>query len=124
MPKMIKSSTKVIPDTGSVPKHIAVIMDGNGRWAKKRFLPRVAGHTKGLDVVRSIVEACSKQGVEFLTLFAFSSENWRRPEEEVTFLMNLFLKALEKEVAKLNRNNIKLRLIGERFKIELLQLKI
>lgn len=113
MPKMIKSSTKVIPDTGSVPKHIAVIMDGNGRWAKKRFLPRVAGHTKGLDVVRSIVEACSKQGVEFLTLFAFSSENWRRPEDEVTFLMNLFLKALEKEVAKLNRNNIKLRLIGD-----------
>lgn len=110
---MIKSSTKVIPDTSSVPKHIAIIMDGNGRWAKKRFLPRVAGHTKGLDVVRKIVEGCSNKGVEFLTLFAFSSENWRRPQEEVTFLMNLFLKALEKEVVKLNRNNIKLRLIGD-----------
>ena len=110
---MIKSSTKVIPDTSSVPKHIAIIMDGNGRWAKKRFLPRVAGHTKGLDVVRKIVEGCTNKGVEFLTLFAFSSENWRRPQEEVTFLMNLFLKALEKEVVKLNRNNIKLRLIGD-----------
>jgi undecaprenyl diphosphate synthase len=110
---MIKSTTKEIPVTSATPTHIAVIMDGNGRWAKKRFLPRVAGHSKGLEVVRSIVEDCSKRGVGFLTLFAFSSENWRRPQEEVSFLMSLFLKALEREVVKLNKNNIKLRLIGD-----------
>lgn len=109
---MIKSTTKEIPIPSATPKHIAIIMDGNGRWAKKRFLPRVAGHSKGLDVVRAIVENCSKRGVGFLTLFAFSSENWRRPPEEVSFLMGLFLKALEREVVKLNKNNIKLRLIG------------
>lgn len=113
MANLFKSSTQVIPKSGDVPRHIAIIMDGNGRWAKKRFLPRVAGHSKGLDVVRRIVEACSNRGVEFLTLFAFSSENWRRPPEEVSFLMGLFMKALEKEVEKLRVNNIQLRLIGD-----------
>ena len=88
-------------------------MDGNGRWAKKRFLPRVAGHKRGLDAMRSIVRACVERKIQYLTLFAFSSENWRRPEEEVTFLMQLFAYALESEVAKLHDNNIRFRVIGE-----------
>ena len=77
------SSTKEIPAVGAIPKHIAIIMDGNGRWATKRFLPRVAGHVKGVEAVRGIVEACARRGVSYLTFFAFSSENWRRPAEEV-----------------------------------------
>jgi len=97
-----------------VPRHIAIIMDGNGRWAKKRLLPRVAGHKRGLDAAREIVTACRKRGVEFLTLFAFSTENWRRPQDEVTFLMELFLRALENEVERLDTNNIRLRVIGSR----------
>lgn len=97
----------------SVPRHIAVIMDGNGRWARKRFLPRFAGHTKGVEVVRDMVRACLELGVEYLTLFAFSSENWRRPQEEVSLLMQLFVKALQQEVEKLNRNGVRLRVIGD-----------
>jgi undecaprenyl diphosphate synthase len=89
-------------------------MDGNGRWAKKRFLPRVAGHKRGLEAVRATVKACSDLGVDFLTLFAFSTENWRRPEEEVSFLMELFFVALEREVERLHRNNIRLKVIGAR----------
>ena len=111
---LFQSSTKEIPAAASVPRHIAIIMDGNGRWAKKRFLPRVAGHKQGLETVREIVKACSELGVGYLTLFAFSSENWRRPEEEVSFLMGLFLGALQREVEKLDRNGIRLRLIGRR----------
>lgn len=111
--KSIKSSTQEIPAARLIPRHIAIIMDGNGRWAKKRFMPRVAGHARGLEVVRRTIEECVNQGVEFLTLFAFSSENWRRPADEVTFLMGLFLSALEKEVVKLNKNNIRLRLVGD-----------
>ena len=88
-------------------------MDGNGRWATKRYLPRVAGHVKGLDAVRSIVEACAERGIEFLTLFAFSSENWRRPPEEVSLLMRLFMTALEREVAKMHLNNIRLKVVGD-----------
>lgn len=88
-------------------------MDGNGRWAKKRFLPRVAGHVKGVESVREIVRACIEQGVEYLTLFAFSSENWRRPAEEVSLLMQLFVTALQQEVEKLNRNGVRLRVIGD-----------
>lgn len=107
------SSTQSVPDVGQVPKHVAIIMDGNGRWASKRFMPRVAGHSRGLEVVRRVVEYSNQVGVKYLTLFAFSSENWRRPPDEVSFLMNLFLKALEKEVDKLHRNNIRLRLIGD-----------
>ena len=88
-------------------------MDGNGRWAKKRFLPRVAGHRRGLEAVREIVSTCAESGVEFLTLFAFSSENWRRPKDEISFLMELFMIALKQEVAKLHKNNICLKVIGD-----------
>ncbi len=111
---MFGSSTQVVPDVRPVPRHIAIIMDGNGRWAKKRLLPRVAGHKRGLDAVRDVIGACRRLGVEHLTLFAFSTENWRRPEEEVSFLMDLFLRALEHEVERLNSNNIRLRVIGSR----------
>ena len=96
-----------------MPRHVAIIMDGNGRWATKRFLPRVAGHVKGVDVVRDIVEACALRDIEYLTLFAFSSENWRRPEEEVSLLMRLFVTALEREVAKMHANNIRLKVVGD-----------
>ncbi len=88
-------------------------MDGNGRWAKKRLLPRVAGHRKGVEAVRATVRAAVEEGVEFLTLFAFSSENWRRPAEEVSLLMELFGRALEQEVAKLHANGIRLKVIGD-----------
>ena len=111
---LFQSSTRIIPDAPSVPRHIAIIMDGNGRWAKKRFLPRVAGHQRGVETVRKVVKACRELGVEYLTLFAFSSENWRRPADEVSFLMQLFLKMLEREVEKLHENNIRLKIIGDR----------
>jgi undecaprenyl diphosphate synthase len=111
---LFASSTQDVPEARAVPRHIAIIMDGNGRWAKKRFLPRVAGHKRGLDAVRDTVKACSELGVEFLTLFAFSTENWRRPEEEVSFLMELFFVALEREVERLHRNNIRLKVVGAR----------
>jgi undecaprenyl diphosphate synthase len=111
---MFNSSTKSIPDASLVPRHVAVIMDGNGRWAKKRFLPRVAGHKRGVEAVRDMVRSCASLGVEFLTLFAFSSENWRRPQEEVSFLMGLFMEALSKEVNKLHQNNIRMLVIGDR----------
>jgi undecaprenyl diphosphate synthase len=107
------SSTVVIPPHGDVPRHVAIIMDGNGRWAKQRHLPRIAGHRKGVEAVRATVKACAERGVGFLTLFAFSSENWRRPAEEVALLMQLFIAALENEVQKLHRNGIRLRVIGE-----------
>jgi undecaprenyl diphosphate synthase len=108
------STTNIGKSThATVPRHIAIIMDGNGRWATKRFLPRVAGHVKGVDAVRVIVEACAERGVEFLTLFAFSSENWRRPAEEVSLLMRLFMTALEREVAKMHLNDIRLRVVGD-----------
>jgi undecaprenyl diphosphate synthase len=107
------STTLAVPDVTSIPKHLAIIMDGNGRWATKRFLPRVAGHSQGLNTVREIVKECGDQGVEYLTLFAFSSENWRRPAEEVGFLMKLFLTTLEKEVSRLDKNNVRLRVIGD-----------
>lgn len=107
------SSTQEVPEVAGIPKHVAIIMDGNGRWATKRLLPRVAGHSQGLSTVREIVKACGDIGVKYLTLFAFSSENWRRPAEEVGFLMKLFLTALEKEIVRLHRNNVRLRLIGD-----------
>jgi undecaprenyl diphosphate synthase len=96
-----------------LPRHIAIIMDGNGRWAKRRFLPRVAGHKRGVETVREITRACIERGVAFLTLFAFSSENWRRPQEEVSLLRQLFVLALEQEVDKLNKNGIRLKVIGD-----------
>ncbi|MFZ6756466.1 isoprenyl transferase [Undibacterium sp. Ji50W] len=115
------SSTKEVPAVGAIPKHIAIIMDGNGRWATKRFLPRVAGHVKGVEAVRGVVEACARRGVSYLTLFAFSSENWRRPAEEVSLLMRLFVTALEKEVAKMHANDIRLKVVGDltRFDVKL-----
>lgn len=110
------SSTQKVPLTTDIPHHVAVIMDGNGRWARKRFLPRVAGHKRGVETVRSLVKKCAELDVKFLTIFAFSSENWRRPDEEVTFLMGLFMEALKREVVKLHENNIRLILIGDRSK--------
>jgi len=96
-----------------MPRHVAIIMDGNGRWAKKRMLPRVAGHKRGVEAVRVIVRASVERGIDYLTLFAFSSENWRRPAEEVSILMELFLRALEVEVGKLHENGIRLKVIGD-----------
>ena len=96
-----------------VPRHVAIIMDGNGRWAKRRLLPRVAGHRKGVEALRGVIRACAERGISHLTVFAFSSENWRRPQEEVTLLMELFMRALESEVAKLHENGIRFRVIGD-----------
>ena len=110
---IFSSSTRQLPKAAVVPQHVAVIMDGNGRWAKKRFMPRVAGHVKGVDLLREMVRACLERRVQYLTLFAFSSENWRRPQDEVTLLMQLFVKALEQEVEKLDRNGVRLRVIGD-----------
>ena len=107
------SSTQTIPEVRDVPRHVAIIMDGNGRWATSRMMPRVAGHAKGADAVRRTVEACARRGVEFLTLFAFSSENWRRPPAEVSLLMRLFIDALEREVESLAANGIRLKVVGE-----------
>lgn len=112
------SATQSIPEVAAIPKHIAVIMDGNGRWARKRFLPRVAGHKRGVETVRDLVKYCLTLKVEHLTLFAFSSENWRRPSEEVSFLMGLFMQALKREVDKLHKNNIKLIMIGDRSRFD------
>lgn len=108
---------------GDIPRHVAVIMDGNGRWARRRALPRIAGHRKGVERVRELVVACGEAGVEYLTLFAFSSENWRRPESEVTMLLDLFLSALDKEVGKLHEKNVRFRVIGDasRFGDQLVQ---
>ena len=96
------------------PRHIAIIMDGNGRWAQKRFMPRAMGHQAGVKTVRRIVEYCAHHKIEVLSLFAFSSENWRRPENEVSLLMSLFMATLQREIDKLDRNNICLRFIGDR----------
>jgi len=98
----------------SLPRHVAIIMDGNGRWAKRRLLPRTAGHQAGVSAVRKTVEQCAKLGIEVLTLFAFSSENWRRPEEEVNVLMRLFDRALAQEAQRLHNNGIRLQVIGDR----------
>jgi undecaprenyl diphosphate synthase len=97
-----------------LPRHIAIIMDGNGRWARVRLLPRAIGHREGVKSVRCAVEACIDKGIKALTLFAFSSENWRRPSEEVNTIMDLFVNTLKKEVDALDRNNVRLRFIGER----------
>lgn len=98
----------------AVPRHVAIIMDGNNRWAKKRLLPGVAGHKAGVDAVRAVIEVCADAGVEVLTLFAFSSENWQRPADEVSALMELFLGALRREVKKLDEHAIRLRIMGDR----------
>ena len=118
------SSTTDVPEVTTVPRHIAIIMDGNGRWATRRFLPRVAGHAKGVERVTDAVEGCVERGVEFLTLFAFSSENWRRPAEEVSVLMRLFMTALEREITKMHVNSIRLKVVGDlsRFDAKLQQM--
>ena len=100
--------------TGAVPRHIAIIMDGNGRWAKRRLLPRLAGHKQGVESLRRCARACVEQGVQVLTVFAFSSENWNRPQEEVSGLMSLLASALAKEVAQLSRDGVRLYFVGDR----------
>ncbi|EGV35711.1 isoprenyl transferase [Neisseria weaveri] len=110
----MKSSTQTILEHTHIPRHIAVIMDGNGRWAKKRFMPRIMGHKRGLDALEKMVRRCAELGVQYLTVFAFSTENWRRPEEEVSFLMGLFLQALQKQVGRLHENNMRLKVLGSR----------
>src|SRR5690554_6909116 len=110
---MLESSTLAIPEHAEVPRHLAIIMDGNGRWATRRMLPRTAGHARGVQAVRRVVEACGRRGVKYLTLFAFSSENWRRPQEEVSLLMRLFVQTLEKEVVKLEKQGVRLRVVGD-----------
>lgn len=111
--KPFASSTREIPPVSDIPQHIAIIMDGNGRWAKKRYLPRVAGHKQGVETVRQITRACRERGVGYLTLFAFSSENWRRPPEEVSTLRQLFMGALEQEAERLHQNKVRLKIIGD-----------
>lgn len=107
------SSTRGVPEAVKVPRHIAIIMDGNGRWARKRLMPRVAGHAKGVDSLREVIRSCLDRGVEYLTVFAFSSENWRRPKDEVSFLMQLFVKSLKAEIERIHRNEIRLRVVGD-----------
>ena len=107
------SSTQEVPSPGDTPRHLAIIMDGNGRWARSRMLPRIAGHRRGLEAVRATVENCAGRGIEFLTLFAFSSENWRRPAEEVALLMQLFQAALTNEVERMHRSGVRLKVVGD-----------
>ena len=102
----------------AMPRHVAIVMDGNGRWARKRALPRHAGHRAGVKAVRNIVEIAAERGVSYLTLFAFSSENWSRPQDEVSKLMQLFLEAVQREAASLHRNNVKLTFIGAREQLQ------
>jgi len=108
-----KKAQELLQSTGEIPRHIAIIMDGNGRWAKKRGMPRIAGHSEGVESVRDTVEACGQLGVQYLTLYAFSTENWKRPAEEVSLLMRLLLKALKDETDRLHNNNVRLRAIGD-----------
>jgi len=109
-----KSSTRDVPESLGVPRHVAIIMDGNGRWAKRRLLPRVAGHRKGVETVRAVIRAAMERGVEYLTLFAFSSENWKRPRPEVGRLWRLLRANLIREDGLLVKNGLRLRVIGRR----------
>ncbi len=104
--------------TSNIPRHVAIIMDGNGRWAKKRHLPRVAGHKAGLESAREIVESCVKKKIEVLTLFVFSSENWQRPQDEVSYLMQLFFTILERDAKKLHEQNVQFRVVGDRSRFD------
>ncbi|WP_408611924.1 polyprenyl diphosphate synthase [Chitiniphilus purpureus] len=114
---MFRSSTREVPaDPPSVPRHVAIIMDGNGRWAKQRLMPRIFGHKRGVDALRETVKACDALGVRFLTVFAFSSENWRRPADEVSFLMGLFLRVLDSEIERMHERGIRLKIVGNREK--------
>jgi undecaprenyl diphosphate synthase len=100
-------------DPKKIPQHIAIIMDGNGRWAQQRGLPRIAGHREGSESVREVLKACTEFGVKFLTVYAFSTENWNRPQEEVEFLMELFSQTIDNEIEELMTNNVKLRFLGD-----------
>ncbi len=111
---MIKQTKSEEPEEPEVPRHIAIVMDGNGRWAKKRILPRTAGHQAGVKAIHKVLNRCGQRGVEVLTLFAFSSENWRRPEDEVNVLMELFVSTLEEQTQTLHENGIRLRFIGDK----------
>lgn len=102
-----------IPSATTIPQHVAIIMDGNGRWAQKQGSPRIAGHKAGVEKVREVIQTCADEGIKVLTLFAFSSENWRRPKKEVSLLMGLFLAALQREVKKLHKNGVQLRIVGD-----------
>lgn len=113
MIKRFFSSTAAVPDSGVVPRHVAIIMDGNGRWAKKRFLPRLTGHAQGVKRLRDTVQACLDRGVEYLTLFAFSSENWRRPPDEVSGLMELFTVVLKRELKRMHTRGVRLKVVGD-----------
>lgn len=108
-----EKSQEALKQSGEIPTHIAIIMDGNGRWAKKRGLPRVAGHKRGVDTVKEIVEACAEIGVKYLTLYTFSTENWKRPKDEVSMLMRLLLNSLRERVNELNENDVRLTTIGD-----------
>ena len=107
------NADSAIPLVSCMPQHVEISMDGNGRWAQKRGLPRIAGHKAGVETVRAVIQACAEKGIKVLTLFAFSSENWRRPEKEVSLLMGLFLAALQREVKKLHKNDVQLRIVGD-----------
>lgn len=114
-----KKLQDALQHSGEIPRHIAIIMDGNGRWAKRRGLPRIAGHNEGVESVRDTVEACGQLGVQYLTLYAFSTENWKRPEEEVSLLMRLLLRALKDETDRLHTNNVRIQAIGDIAKLPL-----
>lgn len=120
------SSTNDLPQLEGLPKHVAIIMDGNNRWAKRRKLPSLAGHKAGVDSVRAVVEVALQQGIEVITLFAFSSENWTRPAEEVSGLMELFKWALRRETKRLHKHQVRLKIVGNRagFSTELQQLML
>jgi len=109
----ITSFKKTEKNTSVKPKHVVVVMDGNGRWAKKRLMPRTAGHHAGVKSTRKVVEASVKEGIQALTIFAFSSENWKRPEQEVSSIMELFVSTLQSEVESLHKQNVRVRFIGE-----------
>jgi undecaprenyl diphosphate synthase len=113
---MSQEPVQAQPQAGQeqLPRHVAIIMDGNGRWAKNKNLPRYLGHREGVKAVRRVVEACRQRGIDVLTLFAFSSENWRRPKSEVGLLMDLFIRTLKKEISRLYRNRVRVRFIGDR----------
>ena len=113
-PVLINKLPIILMNDSRLPRHIAIVMDGNGRWAKQRLLPRNAGHRAGVETVRKIVKLSAEQGIPVLSLFAFSSENWQRPKQEVSLLMELFMTALQREVNDLSQNNIRLRFIGDR----------
>ena len=110
---MARKSEKRTLDPDKIPRHVAIIMDGNGRWAKKRFMPRTMGHRAGMGSLKKIVKACDKMGISILTVFAFSTENWKRPVEEVNYLMQLLVEFMRKELNELHENNVRIQVLGD-----------